>query len=136
MLLHHVIIKRRLVCSIINKKYIKTYRREFYHKRISNTVCSYSCKILTKMNKIALLLFISSLYLLLLVILHRVCSGAPYYPIDGAIEYVFNTLQTRLKLRMAHILNEATLRRELSDGIRSILTFVPYFQHVGFWRTQ
>ena len=67
---------------------------------------------------------------------HRVCFRAPYYPIDGAIEYVFNSLQTRLKLRMAYVVNEATLRRELSDGIRSILTFIPYFQHVGFWRTE
>ena len=67
---------------------------------------------------------------------HRVCFRAPYYPIDGAIEYVFNTLQTRLRLRMAYIVDEATLRRELSDGIRSITTFVPYFQHVGFWRTE
>ena len=31
---------------------------------------------------------------------HRVCFRAPYYPIEGAIEYMFNTLQTRLRLRM------------------------------------
>ena len=67
---------------------------------------------------------------------HRVVMRAPYYPIDGAIEYVFNTLQTRLRLRMHHIFDERTLSRELYDAIRSIRTFVPYFEHVGFWRTE
>ena len=66
---------------------------------------------------------------------HRVCLRAPYYPIDGAIEYVFNTLQTRLRLRMPYVVCAQTLKRELNDGIRSIRSFVPYFEHVGFWRT-
>ena len=67
---------------------------------------------------------------------HRICFRAPYCPIDGAIEYVFYTLQTRLKLRMAYIVDERTLRRELNDAIRSIHNFVTYFEHVGFWRTE
>ena len=66
---------------------------------------------------------------------HRVCLRAPYYPIDGAIEYVFNTLQNRLRLRMPFVTNIVTLRCELMDAICSISHFVPYFQHIGFWRT-
>ena len=61
---------------------------------------------------------------------------APYYPIGGAIDYVFNTLQTRLRLRMPYVVSTQTLRQELIDGIRSITTCVPYFEHVGFWNTE
>ena len=67
---------------------------------------------------------------------HRIVLRAPYYPIDGAIEYVFNTLQTRLRLRMSYVVSTQTLRQELIDGIRSITTFVPYFEHVGFWNIE
>ena len=67
---------------------------------------------------------------------HKICFRAPYYPIDGAIEYVFNTLQVRLSLRMSYIVNENTLRNELLDSIGVIQTYVPYFEHVGFWRIE
>ena len=67
---------------------------------------------------------------------HRVCFRAPYCPIDGAIKYVLNTLQVRLQLRYAYIIDVHTLRNELLDGMRAARSFVPYFEHVGFWRTE
>jgi hypothetical protein len=47
---------------------------------------------------------------------HRVVFRAPYWSCDGSIEYVFNTLQTRLQ----------------SDHIGVDDEFAQYFLHVGF----
>ena len=43
---------------------------------------------------------------------HGVWFRAPYYPVDGAIEFIFNTLQVLIRL----------------------IDFAPYFEHVGFIR--
>ena len=34
---------------------------------------------------------------------HRVVYRAPYYPVDGAIEYIFNVIQLLLHLRLREI---------------------------------
>ena len=63
---------------------------------------------------------------------HRLVFRAPYYAVDGAIEYVFNTIHTGLLLYY----NTITTMDELSNAAALIFgnipTFVPYFQHVGF----
>ena len=65
---------------------------------------------------------------------HRIAFRAPYYPVDGPIEYVFNTIQGILRINMANITDEASLTTELLDAITSIQTFEPYFINCGFWR--
>ena len=66
---------------------------------------------------------------------HRLAFRAPYYPIDGPIEFVFNTVQGMLRINMAQITDETTLTQHLVGAINGIPTFAPYFIHCGFWRT-
>ena len=63
---------------------------------------------------------------------HRLIYRAPYYAIDGAIEYVFNTLHSLLEVMYNRISNMQDLETAVEDCIRSMTTFVPYFKHVGF----
>jgi transposase len=63
---------------------------------------------------------------------HNVVFRAPYYPVDGPIEYVFNTLQCTLSHRMFEIDNYQDLNNHLRAIIRNIDDFVPYFENVGF----
>ena len=58
---------------------------------------------------------------------HCVCLRAQYYPVNGAVEYVFNTLQHNLTIKMANITNDEQLRTEVNNTIGSILNFVNYF---------
>jgi len=66
---------------------------------------------------------------------HRLVLRAPYYPVDGPIEFVFNTIQGMLRLNMGRITCENTLIQELQFAINGIQSFAPYFTHCGFWRT-
>lgn len=66
---------------------------------------------------------------------HRIVFRAPYYPVDGPIEYVFNTIQGILRLRIEYIHDEASLLQNLNTAISSIPSFEPYFINCGFWRT-
>ena len=63
---------------------------------------------------------------------HRLVFHVPYYTVDDAIEYVFNTIHTGL----LSYYNTITTMDELSNAVALIFgnipTFVPYFQHVGF----
>jgi hypothetical protein len=63
---------------------------------------------------------------------HQFVFRAPYWPTDGAVEYVFNTVQTRLKV----FLNQLTTMDELRNRINLIIGTIPsfhrYFRHVGF----
>ena len=34
---------------------------------------------------------------------HRVVFCAPYYPVDGAIEYIFNVIQCALRIQLREI---------------------------------
>ena len=65
---------------------------------------------------------------------HRLVFRAPYYPIAGPIEYVFNTIQCIPKLRVAYIVDDPSLMAELQPAIASIPDFEPYFIDCGFWR--
>ena len=65
----------------------------------------------------------------------RLAFWAPYYPVDGPIEFVFNTIQGMLRLHMNQINDEASLTYQLVAAINGIPTFAPYFIHCGFWRT-
>jgi len=63
---------------------------------------------------------------------HRLVFRAPYYPVDGPIEYVFNTLQAYLRINMYRITNGETLVHEILNGITSMDK--QYFIFCGFWR--
>ena len=62
---------------------------------------------------------------------HRVCFRAPYYPVDGAIEYVFNTLQRDLEIKLPEITDEASLRNAVFDTVGAMVDFVEYFENLG-----
>ena len=62
---------------------------------------------------------------------HRFCFRAPYYPIDGAVEYVFNTVQHELTIRLGEIKNANDLHDEVYGSIGQIDSFVIYFLNVG-----
>jgi len=64
---------------------------------------------------------------------HRIVFRAPYYPVDGPIEYVFNTIQGVLKIRNHLISDVATLQNEIDHAIAFIPSFAPYFINCGFW---
>lgn len=64
---------------------------------------------------------------------HRLAFRAPYYAIDGPIEYIFNTIQHELNIRLPHI-SEESLVEEIHRAIRSEHEFQRYFRHCGFWR--
>ena len=63
---------------------------------------------------------------------HRICFRAPYYPVDGAIEYVFNTLQQDLTIRLHEIKNGDDLHREVMDSIGVMPNFVNYFLNIRY----
>jgi hypothetical protein len=64
---------------------------------------------------------------------HRIVFRAPYYPIDGPIEFVFNTIQTYLAINMHLVENNGiSLRHNTMNGIAHIRSFVPYFNSCGF----
>ena len=65
---------------------------------------------------------------------HRLIFRAPYYPVDGPIEYVFNTLQGILRSNMHNINDHASLLHEIDNGITAMDDFAPYFINCGFWR--
>lgn len=63
---------------------------------------------------------------------HRVVYRAPYWSCDGPIEYVFNTLQTRLQMSFSTINTMDDLMEEVKNVIDVLGPFTPYFEHVGF----
>ena len=65
---------------------------------------------------------------------HRLAFRAPYYAVDGPIEYVFNTIQCLLRVHMRDIVTQLDLQTKLEEVIASIPTFAPYFHHCGFVR--
>ena len=66
---------------------------------------------------------------------HRLVFRAPYYPVDGPIEYVFNTIQGVLRIRNDVIVDGASLQNEILVAIAAIPSFEPYFINCGFWRS-
>ena len=63
---------------------------------------------------------------------HGVVFRAPYYPIDGPIEFVFNTLEAQLRAKLYMIVCGGTLILALNQSIQGIDDFSPYFDNVGF----
>ena len=63
---------------------------------------------------------------------HRLVFRAPYYPVDGPIKYVFNTVQAALRINNRLISNGPSLVDELQNCIVDIDIFAPYFIHCGF----
>lgn len=63
---------------------------------------------------------------------HRVVFRAPYYPVDGPIEYVFNTIQQELTMKLYEIYTADQLQAGVNDIITSLPTFERYFTHCGY----
>jgi hypothetical protein len=63
---------------------------------------------------------------------HRVVYHAPYWSCDGAIEYVFNTLQTNLQVDVNGVGTVYQLMNKINTIIANMPQFKPYFIHVGF----
>ena len=63
---------------------------------------------------------------------HQYIFRAPYWPTDSAVEYVFNTVQTRLKVFLNQLPTMDELRNHINLIIGTIPSFYPYFRHVGF----
>lgn len=61
---------------------------------------------------------------------HRVVFRAPYWSCDGAIEYVFNTIHTRLQMQFNAIDDVDELVNELNLIIGGMGSFKRYFDHV------
>ena len=57
---------------------------------------------------------------------------APYRSCDGAIEYVFNTLQTHLQMEINGVDNVFQLVNKINVIIGGMPVFKIYFLHVGF----
>ena len=62
---------------------------------------------------------------------HRFCFRAPYYPVDGAIEYVFNTIERDLEIKLPEIKNASDLRKEVFNTVGAITMFITYFAILG-----
>ena len=65
---------------------------------------------------------------------HRLAFRAPYYAVDGPIEYTFNTIQTLVRSNMHNIRNTQDLMDSMGNAIQAIVDHEPYFLHCGFWR--
>jgi hypothetical protein len=65
---------------------------------------------------------------------HRVVFRAPYWywSCDGAIEYVFNTLQTRLQMEINGVDSVFQLVNKINVIIGGMPSFKRYFLHLGF----
>jgi transposase len=63
---------------------------------------------------------------------HGVVYRAPYWAVDAAIEYVFNTLQALLRAKLYRIKNMNDLIAAVYESIQSMIDFSNYFRNVGF----
>jgi hypothetical protein len=63
---------------------------------------------------------------------HRVIFRASYWSCDGAIEYVFNTLQTWLQMDVYGVDTVFDLVNKINTIIGGLPSFKRYFLHVGF----
>ena len=65
---------------------------------------------------------------------HGVVYRAPYWPVDGAIEFIFNTLQTLMRSQSYLITTDNDLIAAIYECIQTIHSFSAYFENVGFIR--
>ena len=69
---------------------------------------------------------------------HRLVFRAPYWSVDGSIEYLFNTIQLGLTNLLYRIYSDNAIEEmnNLKEQIRRIIRlqreYVKYFEHVGF----
>ncbi len=63
---------------------------------------------------------------------HRVVFCAPYWSCDGSIEYVFNTVQTRLQMDVHGVDTVFDLVNKINTIVGNMPSFKRYFIHVGF----
>jgi hypothetical protein len=63
---------------------------------------------------------------------HCVVFHAPYWSYDSSIEYVFNTLQTRLQSDHIGVDDKFALVNKINNIIGLIPSFKQYFLHIGF----
>jgi hypothetical protein len=63
---------------------------------------------------------------------HRMVFQVPYWSCDGAIEYVFNTLQAHLQMEINGVDNVFQLVNKINVIIGGMPSFKSYFLHVGF----
>ena len=63
---------------------------------------------------------------------HRVVYRAPYWAVDGAIEYVFNTLHTLIEVLFNQIQSMEDLILAIEYVVSTLHSFRSYFEHVGF----
>ena len=63
---------------------------------------------------------------------HRCVARPPYRPQDGPIEYVFNTIEQELKMRMHLVTDDNSFRTEVMNIISGLSGFDNYFVHCGY----
>jgi hypothetical protein len=63
---------------------------------------------------------------------HRVVFCAPYWFCIGSIEYVFNTVQTRLQMDVHWVDTVFDLVNKINTIVGNMPSFKRYFFHVGF----
>ena len=64
---------------------------------------------------------------------HGVVFRAPYWPVDGPIEFIFNTIQTLIRARLYQITSpEDLLVQAIYQSVASIDSFASYFVNCGF----
>ena len=63
---------------------------------------------------------------------HRYVFRAPYWPFDGAVEYVFNSIQLKLKIYFNWLETMNDLRNCINLTVGGIHSFNQFFEHVGF----
>ena len=63
---------------------------------------------------------------------HRYVFRAPYWPVNGAVEYVFNTVQSKLRIFFNRLVTMDDLRNCINLTVGGIYSFRRYFEHVGF----
>ena len=62
---------------------------------------------------------------------HRVLFRAPYYAVDGPIEYFFNTLQHELTVSLPRVRTAGDLHFEVNRIIAGTPDFCNYFTSLG-----
>ena len=62
---------------------------------------------------------------------HRFVFRAPFWPVDGPIEYVFNTIEMALSYRMYEIRTVDEIDAHLRAIVRGMPNFLNCFTNVG-----
>jgi hypothetical protein len=63
---------------------------------------------------------------------HGVMYHAPYWSVDGSIEYVFNTLQILLKAHLHQMRSNHDLRQAIIESIQGMIDFAGYYCNAEF----